>query len=69
MNDELCSLLHNASFDFFLEDGEIQEFSKIMMLPPSFSSSLSPYFFFRLSKIKETSYVIVLVAPKYVFVR
>ena len=41
MNDELCSLLHNASFDFFLEDGEIQEFSKIMMLPPPFSSFLS----------------------------
>lgn len=48
MNDELCSLLHNASFDFFLENGEIQEFSGIMMLPPPFRSlslSLSLYFF------------------------
>lgn len=68
MNDELCSLLHNASFDFFLENDEIQEFSGIMMLPPSFLS-LCLFTFFCLSKIRETSYVIVLVARKYVFVR
>lgn len=46
MNDELCSLLHNAFFDFFLENGEIQEFSEIIMLPPPFSSSLSPSLLF-----------------------
>lgn len=46
MNDELCSLLHNAFFDFFLENGEIQEFSEIMMLPPPFLPLfLPPYFF------------------------